>query len=136
MELEKTDILERTIPPLAKLFGIAKERAWEILNNNNDFLKSRLEQLETASYRHQVNGWWKQYRSSLSASLGKCSSVSSAGKLPEPTYKQIMCLAWLTEKLKTKEFIQKQKERYEKEVEPRLTLWQRFLRLIKSVFKK
>lgn len=135
IELEKTEILERVIPPLAKLFKSTKERAWKILNNNNS-LDGPLLNLGNAGFRHQVNEWWKQYRSMFSASLGICSKVSSPSKLPRLTYEQIMCLTWLTDQLKTEQFIQRQKERYVREEKPKFTFWQELTGFIKKFFRK
>ena len=131
MGLGQGKILERAIAPLAKRFDSTAEKAKELLENHNGSLEKLILSRENPDTRQRVNKWWKQYYSDFPRlGIGVLRRVSSPAKLPESTYDQLICLAWLTDVLRREQFVRRWKEMPEKIEAPKPNLWQRFLKWI------
>jgi hypothetical protein len=111
--LERCELIEQTIPPLARHFGLKKEEVYSILYDNQDVLVRILQNKAAPDIRKSVNEWWRQYRPYfLKFGLGKFQKNSvKVSKLPEPTYDQFVILAWLTAMMEYKKRLRELRER-------------------------
>lgn len=141
MRLENRELLVRSIPPLAKRFNVRPARAWEILDEalsrENGVLTKLLNDRDLPATRRKVNQWWEQYQSEF-PQLGLSVLVKkSAPKLPESTYNQLICLAWLTSALRTEQSKARlQVTIYPPRRRPKPTFWQRIAAKIHHFFRR
>jgi hypothetical protein len=105
MLLNDTRLLEKTVPPLAKQFGLTKEAVWEVLENQSDSLQKLIAMQRDSRLRGDVNEWWRRNRHRFS-NFGMVQFVKVEPKnLPQSTYEQVICLMWLTSALKVKPMV-------------------------------
>ncbi len=139
--LELQDQLKSAVSAFAKRFGVSRQKAWELLSQQdtpNSSLEEMLDGMGDSKVNHQINQWWKANKSNLSA-LGleglQRASKLSASKLPESTRRQIVCLIWLEGALQAEQRVRERKQRI-KVVEPQLVIWQRCANWLKRLFSR
>ena len=105
MPLERRDLVDRAVAPLARRYGFEPDTVREMLANSNGGLERLLTSSGQPETRQQVNRWWKDNRAQFQElGLGVLLRVSSPSKLPPDTYQQLVCLSWLTREMIRRRF--------------------------------
>lgn len=105
MPLERRDLVDRALTPLARRYGFEPDTIREMLADSKGELERLLASSGQPETRRQVNEWWGVHRSQFREfGLGVLLRVSSPAKLPPDTYQQLVCLSWLTSEMTRRRF--------------------------------
>lgn len=140
MGIENTDLVKKGLVPLAKQYGVSKDKVWMIF----EIIQGNLIDTQDTALRSQVNQWWRESKKQEQfpkIGLGILSKVSNPSKLPAPTYIQICCLMLCEETFKEDYFQRMQKTFERKTGEIRtvpkveFTLWQKISQFFKEILR-
>lgn len=135
--------LEHAVPALCRRFGFPPEDGWKILKDHAGDLKTFISQAKADNHivrgeaRGRVNAWWDEFHRDFgSLSLGQFKNISRASQV-EASYELLICLCYLTEKLREKQRLMvAERQKVLKVVpKPKLTLWQKVVGWVKGFLK-
>lgn len=138
-ELEKTDLIEKALIPLAKRHNIAKEEARELFKK-----RVHRDQIDVSgsAFRSKMNDWWDKNRSQFpKLGLGILMKFQKPSKLPDCTYMQVCCLMLAEDLFKTQAawrardrksiYVRKPKRK-----EPKYNYWLSFTAILRKTFQR
>lgn len=135
--------LEQALSSFCRRFSFSPKEGWEILENHDGELETFILQAQandpqvSSEVRGEVNKWWKEFHKDFAnLGLGRFRNVSKASKA-EASYELLICLCFLTEKLREKQrLIVAERQKVLKVVpKPKLTLRQKVAGWIKRFLK-
>ena len=136
--------LKSALPCFCRRFSLSPEDGWGILKSNSGDLEAFITQTqsddlqEKSRARKRVNAWWEEFHRDFdNLGLGQFSRVSRASQA-EASYELLVCLCFLTERLKTRQLIARMTERakVERIVKPKPKLFVKFWRWIRQILKQ